>query len=327
MSRDLRRLTTVVMVLVCWAAMGPLTTGPIFAQDAEAGFNQALQAFRAGDRQKAVTVLEAVVKAHPDHAPSHELLGLSLSALGENSEALRHLREAVKLWPDQPVYWTNLAIFYLRQSRTDEAEKALKQSLEVEPSPPAFRLLGLIRLDQNWGDEAVQLFNKALNLAPDDVESWYYLGLAQQSLAHSEEALRCYEEALKRAPGDFYTQLQIGTLLLTRGRLQQALEHLRAAQGIRPQNPHVYELLSETYLRSGDLEQALESARRAVNLKPDNRQAHYQSGLVLARLGKKDESQREFAISEGLPKKPETTPLERWRELRGEALRGNGPKP
>lgn len=69
--------------------MGWLTTGPIFAQDAEAGFNQALQAFRAGDRQKAVTVLEAVVKAHPDHAPSHELLGLSLSALGENSEALR----------------------------------------------------------------------------------------------------------------------------------------------------------------------------------------------------------------------------------------------
>ena len=77
----------------------------------------------------------------------------------------------------------------------------------------------------------------------------------------------------------------------------------------------------------GDLKQALESGRQAVELVPDDRQAHYQLGLVLARLGKSDEANKEFAISEGLPKKPEMTPLERWRELPSEGRRSDGPKP
>ena len=83
----------------------------------------------------------------------------------------------------------------------------------------------------------MRLFTKALDLAHDDVESWYYLGLGQQALAHSEEAIRCYEEALKRAPGDFHTQIQMGMVFLTRGQQQQALVHLQAAQEVRPKIP------------------------------------------------------------------------------------------
>jgi Flp pilus assembly protein TadD len=325
--RGLRRLSIVVMVLGIWVTPSFLHFGSAFGQDVEAVFRQALQEFQGGEKQEAAAALEEILKAHPDHAPSHELLGLALSSLGNNDQALRHLREAVKLWPGQPVYWTNLGIFYLGQSRTEDAETALRRSVELNPKPPAFRLLGLIRLDQNMGGEAVQLFSKALGLAPDDIESWYYLGLAQHSLAHSEEALRCYEEVLKRAPRHFHAQLQIGTLLLTRGQRQQALEHLRAAQALRPQDAEVYQRLSEAYLGNGDLQQALESARRAVELMPSDRQTHYHLGLVLAHLGKSDESQKEFTISEGLPKKPEITPLERWRELHGEGLRSDGPKP
>ena len=323
MNRPIQALGITLIALAC----AGFECSPAFPQDAQVAFDRALQAFRAGDNQKAAAILEENLKAHPDHAPSHELIGLAFSALGRSNEALQHLREALKLWPDQAVYWTNLSIFYLRESRRAEAEEALHQSLEVEPTPPAFRLLGLIRLDQHSDEKAVQLFSKALDLADDDVESWYYLGLAQQALAHSGEALRSYQEALKRAPGDFHTQVQMGTLLLTLGQRQDALVHLRAAREIRPQSPQVYRLLSEAYLGAGNLNQAFESGNHAVELTPGDRQAHYQLGLVLARMGHNEEAAKEFAISEGLPKKPEMTPLERWRELHSEGLRNNGSKP
>ena len=264
MNRSFRKLAVAVMVMGYWAAMRSLAVSPSFGQDSEADFSQALQTFRAGDKRKAVAVLEEILKTHADHAPSHELLGLAFSALGDNAEALRHLREAVKLWPDQPVYWTNLAIFYLRESRRQEAEEALHKSVESEPTPPAFRLLGLIRLDQHSDEEGVRLFGKALELSHDDVESWYYLGLAQQALAHSSEAFRSYQEALKLAPGDFHTQIQMGTLLLALGQRQEALVHLQAAQETRPQSPQVYRLLSEAYLGIGNLNQAFESGSHAV---------------------------------------------------------------
>lgn len=326
-NRDFRSLAVVAIALGYGVTLSSFRLGSAYAQVAEAEFSLALKAFRVGDKERTVAILGESLKQHPDYPPSHELLGLAFSALGRSAEAEQHLREATKLWPNQPVYWTNLGIFCLGESRTEEAETALRKSLELAPTPPAFRLLGLIRLDQNVGGEAVQWFTKALNLAPDDVESWYYLGLAQHSLAHSDEALRCYEEVLKRAPRHFHAQLQMGTLLLTRGQRPQALEHLRAAQALRPHNVEVYQRLSEAYLGNGDLPRALESARRAVELMPSNRQTHYHLGLVLARLGKSDDAQKEFAISEGLPKNPEVTPLDRWRELHVEGLSSDAPKP
>lgn len=302
------------MLLGCWVVVLSLTPG-CYAQDGRARFNQGLQAFRAGEMQKTASLLEENLKSHPNDAPSHELLGLALSELGNSSKALRHLREAVRLWPDQPSFWTNLAIFYLRQSRTQDGEKALQRSLEVKPSPSALRLMGLIRLNQQRYEEAERAFSKALELAHDDVDSWYYLGLAQQAQAHPVEALHCYREVLNRAPNDFHTHIQMGTVLLNQGKRQQALVHFQEAQGIRPRSPEVYQLLSEAYLGIGDLRRALKSARHAVALMPKDRQAHYQLGLVLARLGDRDESQKEFAISQSLPKTQELTPLERWREL------------
>ena len=122
------------MVLGCWGAVWKADFSSAFPQDAEAGFNEALQAFRVGDRQKAVTVLEETLKAQPDHAPSHELLGLALSALGKSEEALQHLREALRLWPDQPVYWTNLAIFYLRQSRRRRRNRHFTNRWRLSPA-------------------------------------------------------------------------------------------------------------------------------------------------------------------------------------------------
>src|SRR5208283_2535294 len=178
-TRGHPRLATMLTALCCCVAVFSLKSSPTYAQNAEADFSLALQAFRAGDKERTVAILGENLKQHPDHAPSHELLGLSLSAIGRNEEALQHLREATKLWPDHPVYWTNLGIYYLGQSRAEDAETALGRSVEVDPNPPALRLLGLIRLDQQAGGEAVQLFRKALDLAPDDAESWYYLGLAQ----------------------------------------------------------------------------------------------------------------------------------------------------
>ena len=89
----------------------------------------------------------------------------------------------------------------------------------------------------------------------------------------------------------------------------------------------MYERLSEAYARNGDFQRALGSARRAVELMPSDRQTHYHLGLVLARLGKSDESRKEFAVSEQLPKKPEITPLDRWRELHNEAASSDEPKP
>jgi len=293
----------------------------------DAIFRQARDHFRAGRTREAKTRLQEGLKSYPGYPPMHELLGLALSTLGEDSEALQHLKRAAELWPDQPVYQINLGIFYLRRSRAGDAEKALQLSLEAGPSPVAYSLLGLIRLEQNAGEEAVSLFKKGLELAPDDARSWYYLGLVHQSLAQNDSAISCFREVLRRAPHDFHAHLQMGKVYLKRGLREQALKHLQSAQELRPGNPELYQPLSEAYLGTGDLESALAAAQRAVELRPTDRQAHYVLGMVLARVGRTEDATKEFHISEGLPRAPEPSALERWREIAGQTPVANEANP
>src|SRR5438132_1127053 len=170
------------------AALLPQTptrsSAAILTHDPDASLKAALEQFRAGRNNEALAVLSETLKTHPGHAPTHQLMGLILSAQGKDDEALSHLQKSVELWPDHPVYWTNLAIFYLRHSRMADAEQALQKSLEAGSSSAiTFTLLGLVRLEQNEEPEAVNFFKKSPDVAPDDVSSWYYSGLAHQSLA------------------------------------------------------------------------------------------------------------------------------------------------
>jgi tetratricopeptide (TPR) repeat protein len=283
--------------------------------EADRIFRLAAEDFRAGRSADALVRLKEGLKAYPDDPPMLHLAGLIHSYRGENQAAQLYLERAVKLWPDQPVYWINLGMFYLRTSRVAEADEALRRSLVISPSPTAYRLLGLIRLDQNAGEGAIDFLKKSLDLTKDDVRSWYYLGLAHQSLAQNDSALTCYQEALRLAPRDYYANLQLGKLYLKRGQRKDALDHLKIALEIRPDESELFRLLSEAFLGAGDSESALTWARRAADAKPDDPQSHYQLGLVLARMGRSEESIRAFRRSEQLPKKPEPSPLDRWRQI------------
>jgi len=255
------------------------------------------------------------LEIYPDDPPLLHLAGLVLSELGENRAAQTYFERAVKLWPDHPVYWINLGIFYLRISRIPDAEAALMRSVAISPNPAAYNLLGIIRLDQNAGEQAVDFLKKSLDLNRREVRSWYYLGLAHQSLAQNDAAYSCYQEALRLAPRDFYTCFQLGKLLLQRGQRSDALKYLKDARQNRSDEPELCRLLSEAYLGMGDAESALKWGKRAAEIDPDNAQVHYQLGMVLARMGQREESASEFRRSEELPKKAEPSPLDRWRQI------------
>ena len=210
---------------------------------------------------------------------------------------------------------TVMAVFYLRQLRIKDAEVVLEHSLNSAPSPQAYRLLGVIRLDQQRAQAAIRLFREATALAPRELAGWYYLGLAYQAISDTDSALMCYGQALQLDPKDFATHRQIGLANLDRGHAAEARDHLREASTLQPEDGEVAMYLSQAYLYAGDLENASESAKRAARLLPDDPRSHYQLGLVLARSEMMNESAKEFELSERLPRKLAVGPLERWRQL------------
>src|SRR5262245_54983525 len=55
-----------------------------------------------GDHRRAVAHFRAAIRLQPNHGPSRLLIGSSLLALGQNAEAVRELKRAVNLLPEEP---------------------------------------------------------------------------------------------------------------------------------------------------------------------------------------------------------------------------------
>ena len=67
----------------------------------------------SGDYPEAIRELREAVKMKPDNPSYHYNLGTALSGSGDYPEAIRELREAVKMKPDNPSYHNNLGIVFL----------------------------------------------------------------------------------------------------------------------------------------------------------------------------------------------------------------------
>jgi len=104
------------------------------------------------------------------------------------------------------------------------------------------------------------------------------------------------------------------------------LQHLQEARRLDPNAADLYQRLSEAYLKKLDLGRALEAARKAVQLDPSDRKYHFRLGMVLARLGKTADAEKEFREAERLPKEPQINVIQRWQELNHRGVKPHEPR-
>ena len=71
-------------------------------------------------------MLDAVLQRHPDHAPSHEVLGGLLMNAQRYDEAEEHLRAAVRLNPTAVKANYQLGLLLTRMGKKEEAAKQLE---------------------------------------------------------------------------------------------------------------------------------------------------------------------------------------------------------
>jgi Flp pilus assembly protein TadD len=83
---------------------------------------------------------ESAVKAYEKHLKKNEEddlayfnLGLAYNKLNDDPKAEKALREAVKLKPDNTEYQTQLGEILIKLAQYDEAIRALKKALEIDP--------------------------------------------------------------------------------------------------------------------------------------------------------------------------------------------------
>jgi Flp pilus assembly protein TadD len=102
----------------------------------------------------------------------------------------------------------------------------------VQDDPVALARLGDVHFRQGQHETAIPLYWRAIELAPDDVDSFNDLGLSLHYAGRSDEAVGVLEEGVQRGPDYPRIWLTLGFVQLHRGERQAAAEALVRARDL-----------------------------------------------------------------------------------------------
>ncbi len=159
----------------------------------------------------------------PDMADLMCQAGLALMRAGNHADAERCCRQALAQNPDHAGALHLMGLLSLEHRQYDRAVEWLTRAIRSDPRPLYLRSLGTTLLNQGRSEEALQVFDKAVQLKPDDADLWRNLGDALVDLGRPLDAIQSYQHALKLNPRHLDAARKAGILLHQEARYEEAL--------------------------------------------------------------------------------------------------------
>ena len=164
-------------------------------------------------------------------------------------------------------------------------------------------LLAAALLAEGRIDEAMEHWQKSLEIEPQNAENHFSLGVALVSRGRTDEGIAHLEEALSLNPDYAAAHSELGIALDRKGKKDEALEHCLRAVEIAPSYGEGLSNLGEVLLDRRQYDLAAASFRKALTIKPGSAELRFDLGLALKQQGKIPEALRELrqalALEEG----------------------------
>ena len=170
--------------------------------------NESARLLRANRPGEAIAVLEPLQADMPDDPDIAINMGGALILQRKWSKAVETLKKAVDASPDNVLLWTNLAAAYLGRLETSgpkhqaKAIEAYERALWIDPSTPNVHYhLGLIYKQQGNLSRSSAMFQRALEINPNDRDARYWMEKLSDQLVEREREKRQSRSQLGRGNG------------------------------------------------------------------------------------------------------------------------------
>jgi len=187
------------------------------------------------------------LKNHPNHARGCLAFGSFLNEIGDEEGARAQFENSRQLDPKNPAVWNNLANYYSEHSPVTQAFADYAEAIKLKPDEPVYyqnfaTTVYLFRKEareyfhldeQQVFDKAAGLYRQAMQLAPDNfvlatdyAESYYGIRPLR-----TNDALAAWTNALAIARTDAErqgVQLHLARVKIAAGIFEQASNHLAA---------------------------------------------------------------------------------------------------
>ena len=252
--------------------------------------------WRIGRATEAIQEAEGVLKANPNDADAHRLLGRiyvrNLSEAQPGKSAKEILEKAVvefeavsRIEPTDTESWVTLGRLYRMSNQSGKAEEAFKKGLTSEPdSREALSGLAQLYSDQGEYDQAIDLLTKI----PDVDSDPFLLGMLGYAYSQSrdyDKAIATFEKALARDPENLEIHRAYAEALMGAGKNDAARDELKKTLGADADDGQTYLRMAQLDRQEGRFDDARKELERARALIPDNMEVLFQQVLLESDTG------------------------------------------
>ena len=209
------------------------------------------------DAERALTLLNSLVREGEDSAALHNRRGIALETLGRLAAAEAAFDTAVR-----------------RDGRLSDGHLNRGRVLRA----------------RGQAERALAAFLNAARLDPTSSAAVVGAALCRLELGDRVGAVADLERAHAMGDGDSQALLVLGDLDVVEGDLARAIVRFRAAIALAPERAHAYLKLGNALMRAGDFGEAAGAFERAIDRDGSASAAHNGLGAALSALGRREEA-------------------------------------
>ncbi|PGH16266.1 hypothetical protein AJ80_05289 [Polytolypa hystricis UAMH7299] len=246
--------------------------------------------FRQVTAQTGLKAADQILRKNPNHGDTQAMKALILSNQGQQEEAFTLAKVALKNDMKSHVCWHVYGLLYRADKNYDEAIKAYKFALKLEPESQSIqRDLALLQAQMRDYQGYIQSRTTMLQQRPGFRQNWTALAVANHiagNLTEAENVLTTYEETLKTPPPRTDMEhseaiLYKNSIIAESGDLEKALEHLDAVGKNCFDVQAVMEMRADYLLRLGRKAEA--EAAYTILLERNAENSNYYDALIKAK--------------------------------------------
>lgn len=245
----------------------------------------ALNAHKAGDHQKAESLYKKVLETNPKDDIALYTYGVLCIQMGKDDEALNLILKAVQIAPAADRY-KNLADLYLKKGMKAEAVECYQKALKLDPYDPLLLYkIGLIFLQENLPNEAIQSLKIAFELMPDNHEINYVYAIALHNSNDLDKAMIHYQKAIDSDFNRGQAYLGIGQIYYYKKEFDKALEFYNRAEELNPNDMSIYNSIGNCYYDLANYSESVKNYHKAFEIDPNDMSLQYNYGRALIANG------------------------------------------
>ncbi|KAI0398499.1 tetratricopeptide [Xylariaceae sp. FL0594] len=242
-------------------------------------FRQVIRNYEEKQYKRGLKAAEQILKKNPKHGDTLAMKALIINSMGKTDEAFALAKDALTADMKSHICWHVYGLLYRHQKNFEEAIKAYKFALRLEPgSLQIQRDLAFLQVQMRDYQGYIQSRAAMLQTKSQLRQNWTALAVAHHlagDLAQAEKVLTTYEESLKSPPSrtDYENSeavLYKNTIIAETGDYQRALDHLESIAKYNLDRLAILELRAEYLSKLGKKEAAANAYRALLDRNPDH---------------------------------------------------------